>query len=55
MRTARSIIIWLILITVVAVDVQGEDPTEYRRLSVKEYRDNCCLADGHGKGYARGD
>ncbi len=40
MRIARTMIVWqLLLIAFVAVEVLGEEPTGYRRLPVKEYRD----------------
>ena len=40
MRTGHSCSVWFgILITLMAVNVRGAEPTEYRRLSVSEYRD----------------
>jgi len=40
MRTGHSCSVWFgILITLIAVNVLAAEPTEYRRLSVREYRD----------------
>ena len=40
MNINRSINTWFVIaIALITVNVQGAGPTEYRRLSVKEYRD----------------
>jgi len=40
MKTSNSIYVWFgILTTLITANVQGAEPTEYRRLSVSEYRD----------------
>jgi hypothetical protein len=40
MKIARSINTWFVIaLALITVNVQGAGPTEYRRLSVKEYRD----------------
>jgi hypothetical protein len=39
MKTAHSVTIWIILITLVAANAQGEAPTGGRHLPVKEFRD----------------